>query len=96
MYYGMAMGEIPVRVLNQETAKVLARVKQGEEIEITERGVVVARLLPAEPSRVARLLDTGRLRMPLIGGRIARPRGELRSDQQAGDVLQAMRDEERY
>lgn len=38
MYYSVVMAEIPVRVLNQETAKVLARVKQGEEIEITERG----------------------------------------------------------
>ncbi len=47
MYYSEAMAEVPIRMLNQETARVLARVKQGEEIEITERGVVVARLVPA-------------------------------------------------
>jgi prevent-host-death family protein len=90
------MGEIPVRVLNQETAKVLARVKQGEEIEITERGVVVARLLPAEPSPLGRLLATGNVRMPRITGRMPHPRGELRTDQQSGELLEAMRDEERY
>jgi prevent-host-death family protein len=41
------MAEVAVRELNQNTAGVLARVKQGEEIDITERGAVVARLLPA-------------------------------------------------
>ena len=32
---------------NQNTAGVLARVKRGEHINITERGAVAARLLPA-------------------------------------------------
>ncbi len=59
MYYHVAMAEVPVRMLNQETAKVLSRVKQGEEIEITERGAVIARLLPAKPSPIARLVETG-------------------------------------
>jgi prevent-host-death family protein len=90
------MGEVPVRMLNQETAKVLARVKQGEEIEITERGVVVARLVPAQPSPQARLLATGKLRLPRATGPIPHPRGEVRTDQQAGEVLEELRDEERY
>lgn len=96
MYYTVEMAEIPVRVLNQETAKVLARVKQGEEIEITERGVVVARLVPAQPSPLGRLLETGKIRMPRLAGRMPHPRGTLRTDQQAGEVLEAQRDEERY
>ena len=41
------MSDVPVRVLNQETARVLARVKAGEEITVTGRGSVVARILPA-------------------------------------------------
>ena len=51
MYYDEAMAEVPIRMLNQETARVLARVKQGEEIDITERGVVVleAALVAAQP-----------------------------------------------
>ncbi|HEU4360139.1 MAG TPA: type II toxin-antitoxin system prevent-host-death family antitoxin, partial [Mycobacterium sp.] len=42
------MSEVPVRELNQNTAGVLARVKRGEHIEITERGTVIARLVPAQ------------------------------------------------
>jgi hypothetical protein len=33
-----AVGEVSIRALNQETSKVLARVKGGEEITLTERG----------------------------------------------------------
>lgn len=90
------MGEIPVRTLNQETAKVLARVKQGEEIEITERGVVIARLVPAQPSPVARLIATGNLRLPRLTGPVPLPKGEVRTDQESGALLEELRDEERY
>jgi prevent-host-death family protein len=96
MYYTAVMAEIPVRVLNQETAKVLARVKQGEEIDITERGAVIARLVPAKPSPVARLLETGKLRLPRSTGPMPHPRGEIRTDRQAGELLEDLRDEERY
>lgn len=90
------MSEVPVRVLNQETAKVLARVKQGEEIEITERGVVVARLVPAQPSAATHLIATGRLRPPRTSGPLPRPKGPVRSDRESGEVLRELRDEDRY
>ena len=35
-----------MRQLNQETSRVLARVKDGEIIEVTDRGRPVARLTP--------------------------------------------------
>jgi prevent-host-death family protein len=41
-----------VRQLNQETSRVLARVKCGETIEVTDRGEPVARLTPI-PGEVA-------------------------------------------
>lgn len=41
------MNEVSIRTLNQETSKVLARVKRGEEINLTERGKVIARIIPA-------------------------------------------------
>lgn len=49
MSYLESMAEVPVRALNQETAMVLARVKAGEEITLTERGTVIARIVPASP-----------------------------------------------
>lgn len=85
-----------MRVLNQETAKVLARVKRGEEIDVTERGVVIARLLPAQPSPAARLLATGHLRLPRVDGAMPRPKGPVRSDHESGELLRELRDEERY
>ncbi|MGH3538880.1 MAG: type II toxin-antitoxin system Phd/YefM family antitoxin, partial [Pseudonocardiaceae bacterium] len=47
------MSEVPVRELNQNTAGVLARVKRGEELDITERGAIIARLVPAQPHPLA-------------------------------------------
>jgi prevent-host-death family protein len=96
MYYAEDMGEVPIRMLNQETARVLARVKQGEEIEITERGVVIARIVPAAPSPMARLLATGSFRPARLTRRFSRPKGEIRTDHEAGALLEQMRDEERY
>jgi prevent-host-death family protein len=96
MYYHSAMAEVPIRLLNQETARVLARVKHGEEIEITERGVVVARLVPAQPSPIARLLATGSFRPARLTRPFSRPKGEVRTDHEAGALLEQMRAEERY
>jgi len=96
MYYNQVMAEVPIRTLNQDTARVLARVKKGEEIEITERGVVIARLVPVEPSPLGRLLSTGNLRPSRVEGAIPRPRGEVRSDHEAGALLEQMRGEECY
>jgi prevent-host-death family protein len=96
MYYTGSMAEVPIRTLNQDTARVLARVKKGEEIEITERGVVIARLVPVEPSPLGRLLSTGRLRPSRVEGAMPHPKGEVRTDHEAGALLEQLRDEERY
>lgn len=93
MYYSETMAEVPIRELNQETAKVLARVKRGEEVDITERGVVVARLVPAEPSPIGRLLATGKLRPPEVTGPLPRPKGDVRTDQESGELLAELREE---
>jgi prevent-host-death family protein len=90
------MTEVPVRVLNQDTASVMARVKGGEEITITERGVVIAKLIPAQPSPLADLIASGKLRPATAQGPFPRPSGPVRGDREAGELLRAMRDEERY
>ncbi|MEV6282859.1 type II toxin-antitoxin system prevent-host-death family antitoxin [Kribbella sp. NPDC051770] len=90
------MAEVSIRELNQATAKVLARVKLGEEVDVTERGVVVARLVPAEPSPIGRLLATGNLRPPRASGPLAHPKGSVRAEGESGQLLEQLRDEERY
>lgn len=90
------MSEVPVRVLNQETASVLARVKHGEEIEVTERGTVVARLVPAAANPLSEIASSGKLRLPTVDGPLPRPQGPVRTEYESGDLVSGMRDEERY
>lgn len=90
------MTEVPVRELNQDTAGVLARVKRGEAIDVTERGVVIARLVPAQAHPLADLVAAGVLRPATRHGPIPRPTGPVLTDADAGTVLEQMRDDERY
>jgi prevent-host-death family protein len=57
------MERIGVRELRQHASRYLARVKSGETVEVTERGRLVALLVPPEPARNARerLIAEGRL-----------------------------------
>jgi hypothetical protein len=91
------MSEIPVRVLNQETAKVLARVKAGEEITLTERGAVIAHIVPAAAGPLDDLITAGRVHPATVRGPAPRPAGRpARDSAEAGELLSAMRAEERY
>lgn len=64
------MLRIGVRELRQNASRYLARVKAGETVEVTERGVLVARLVPLQPSESARdrLIAAGKL-IPAKGPR---------------------------
>ncbi|MDY7091297.1 MAG: type II toxin-antitoxin system prevent-host-death family antitoxin, partial [Actinomycetota bacterium] len=53
------MDRIPIRSLNQDTAGVLARVEQGETVEITNRGRLVARIVPVGVDSLDELVNTG-------------------------------------
>ena len=57
------MERIGVRELRQHASRYLARVKSGETVEVTERGRLVALLVPPDPARGARerLIADGRL-----------------------------------
>lgn len=90
------MSEVSVRVLNQETSKVLARVKQGEEITLTERGQVIARIVPASAGPLDPLITTGRVQPATLHGPAPRPTIPMRGDIDAGALLERMRAEERY
>lgn len=57
------MERIGVRELRQHASRYLARVKAGETVEVTERGQLIALLVPPSPARDARdrLIAQGRL-----------------------------------
>lgn len=55
--------------LKASLSKYLARVKDGEEVLITERGVPIARLMPLpgndfDKAKIMRLLRRGAIRLP--------------------------------
>lgn len=65
------MERIGVRELRQHASRYLERVKAGETVEVTERGRLVALLVPPSPATTTRerLIDEGRLtpgRGPLV------------------------------
>jgi prevent-host-death family protein len=64
------MLRIGVRELRQNASRYLARVKAGETVEVTERGVLVALLTPPRPADSVRerLIAEGRL-IPATGPR---------------------------
>jgi prevent-host-death family protein len=57
------MVRIGVRELRQHASRYLSRVKAGETVEVTERGQLVALLVPPDPATSARerLVASGRL-----------------------------------
>ena len=93
------MESIPVRQLNQDTAGVLARVERGESLEITSRGRPIARLVPATPRGLDELDDliaAGRVVPATLNGPFAVPEGPPYVGPEAGELLSALRDEERW
>ncbi|MGH3764996.1 MAG: type II toxin-antitoxin system Phd/YefM family antitoxin [Pseudonocardiaceae bacterium] len=71
------MERIGVRELRQNASRYLALVKAGETVEVTDRGELVALLVPPQRSRTTRdrLIAAGRL-IPATS-----PTGRLRSPQ---------------
>lgn len=63
MYYTEEMASVGIRDLNQQTSQILDRVREGETIEITDRGIPFAEIRPLsrEQSVMARLVAEGRM-----------------------------------
>jgi prevent-host-death family protein len=90
------MNEVSMRTLNQETSKVLARVKRGEEIALTERGEVIAHIVPAVAGPLSALISAGRVNPATVRGPAPRPTIPIRDGLDGGTLLARMRGEERY
>jgi prevent-host-death family protein len=96
------METVTVSELNQQTARVLERIKAGETLEISEYGKPVARLVPAVPTTGVPLLDQliaqGRAIPAAAPGPIppTPPRDEQEDGVSLTDALTQMRTDERY
>lgn len=96
------MARVTVSELNQQTARVLDRIKAGESVEVSEYGQPIARIVPIAPRTGVPLLDEligqGRAIPAAMPGLVppTPPRTEADREIQLTDVLAAMRDDERY
>ncbi|MEP7023127.1 MAG: type II toxin-antitoxin system prevent-host-death family antitoxin [Actinomycetota bacterium] len=98
----MTAGEahaVGLRDLRHHTSEVLARVRHGETVDITEHGKLIARIVPVgarEPTPVlARLAASGRATLARRPGYRPRMRPGDGTDA-LSDALSSLRDEERW
>jgi prevent-host-death family protein len=90
------VARIGVRELNQQTSRILERVRAGEVVEITDRGRPVARLIPVRdlPQPLDRLVAEGRANPPDFSGPIPEPMSLGDPNLDVASALAAMRDED--
>jgi prevent-host-death family protein len=89
------MDSIPVRELNQHTSAVLARVVNGETLEITVSGRPAARLVPIDDTAGIRadLIRRGRLIPASNPGSLTLPPGEPDLTVDSTDIVSDLREE---
>lgn len=91
------MEQVPVRVLNQDTAGVLAKVENGETVEITSRGKPIARIVPiTDHGELDDLVAAGRAIPATIRGPFTMPTLKAPPGADAGELIRQLRDEERW
>jgi prevent-host-death family protein len=89
------MDSIPVRELNQHTSAELARVANGESLEITVSGRPAARLVPIDDaeSALVDLVRRGRLIPASDPTPLALPTGPIDLTSDSTDVVSDLREE---
>ncbi len=87
-----------MRELNQHPSRVIGLVKNGETVEITERGRPVARVVPLTPDAdtLGRLVRGGRALAPSAGGPIPIPPTFGDPSRSAAEEVAAARERERW
>jgi prevent-host-death family protein len=89
---------VGVRELRQNLSIYLDRVKAGETLEVTERGVPVAVLRPRLPAPVSildRMIVDGRARPATVDHRLVEPAPPGAPGQTLTEILLEMREEDR-
>ena len=88
------MDTVGIRELKQNASAVVARVRQGATITVTDRGRPAALLTPIPGSRIEQLTASGRLRPAALSFEdLAAPAPH---DKPLSETLQQMRRAERY
>ncbi|WP_446724362.1 type II toxin-antitoxin system Phd/YefM family antitoxin [Microbacterium sp. PF5] len=75
--------------LNQQTARVLARVTAGEHLTVTDRGRPIAELTPPAETAWTRMIASGRVTLPTKSGPL--PHAPVRDTVPTADVLDDLR-----
>jgi len=88
------MHRIGVRELRQHASRYLALVARGERVEVTDRGRLVALLVPVRSAPWDDLLDSGRISQPTDATDLAED-APLDYGVDASETLRSMRDDER-
>jgi prevent-host-death family protein len=90
---------VGLRDLRHHTSDVLARVRRGETVDVTEHGKLIARIVPAgerEPvPALTRLVESGRATLAQRPGYRPRMRPGDGTDR-LSEALAGLRDEERW
>ncbi|QPZ38682.1 type II toxin-antitoxin system Phd/YefM family antitoxin [Paramicrobacterium chengjingii] len=85
------MGSVTRTELNQQTARVLARVAAGERVTITDRGRPIAELTPARESGWDALIAAGKVRTATRSGSLTFEPIDL--DVSSSDIIDDIRRE---
>jgi prevent-host-death family protein len=87
---------VGIRELKQNASAVVAKVKAGETVVVTERGVPVARLIPAGELNLQEMVQAGLIVAPKYSlAKMLRVVPEGKPTTTLSDVLGGMRDSER-
>lgn len=96
----MGMESIGIRELKQHTSRYVKKAHQGEPIDVTSHGRLLARLVPASDpdDPIADLVAAGIIRPPEEPGDILdiTPLPQKPGRPSISEALQQMREEERY
>jgi len=96
--YNAKVKQIGLRELNQHASRVIDRVRNGEVIEVTDRGRPVARVVPITdtPGLLGRLVQEGRALPPAERGPIPVPPVAGDAGRTASDAVAEERLHERW
>ena len=82
------MADVTRTELNQQTARILARVQAGEDVTVTDRGRPIAQITPVPSDRRERRIASGALRPASERGvpEVASPIADWSTEQMIQDM----------